>query len=426
MTRDLIQRARAVVGMLALGGIAAGCRTVEVRPSAPASRPPLESAGTSADSREKDAQELFAQGVSAFEAERYDEAKDLFGRSLDAAPRWVGAQYNLGLIAERQADLARAEAAYKAALRLDPSHQPSLLNLGRLYRLRGDLESAAMLYEKALAEPNKQDDVELLNNLTAVYRLAKKFTKAEATARRVLSGARDNVDALKNLALIYYDQGRYRLAEAVSSNARKIDDKDPGVHNNLGLIYLKLDEPQRALAQFKRAVSLDAKFVPGHLNWGAVALTYRDYQTAQREFAEAAALEPLSYQAHLYLAYALDGQKSRDSRKGMDAGVEFEKVLAIRPDHQDAVCGAGWAYAADQAGWNKASAYLQQCRNRGTNSERERNQIDAKLKAITTSGETASSVAHTQPSATPLPTGSPAQNARPVEPQEDQNEARER
>jgi len=398
-----------VIGALALAGIAAGCRTVEVRRSPPASPPPVESAGTSAESSEKAAQELFAQGVSAFEAGRYDEAKDLFGRTLEAAPRWVGAQYNLGLIAERQADLAGAEAAYKAALGLDSSHQPSLLNLGRLYRLRGDLDSAAMLYEKALAEPNKQDDAELLNNLTAVYRLAKKFTKAEATARKVLSRSRDNLDALKNLAMIYYDQGHYRLAEAVSSNARKVDDKDPGVHNNLGLIYLKLGEPQRALAQFKQAVSLDAKFVLGHLNWGAVALNYRDYQTAQREFAEAAVLEPLSYQAHLYLAYALDGQKSRDSRKGMDAGVEFEKVLAIRPDHRDAICGAGWAYAVDRAGWDKASAYLRQCRDRGAASEPERNQIDAKLKAITTSGETASTVAHTEPSATPRPADSSAE-----------------
>jgi tetratricopeptide (TPR) repeat protein len=344
-----------------------------------------EAPATSGESKEKAVRELFEKGVAAYEAGRYDEAKDLFGKILQSDPRWVSAQYNLGLVAERQADFAQAEAAYQAALRLDSSHGPSLLNLGRLYRLRGDFQSAILLYEKALAEPGKQDNVELLNNLTAGYRMAKEFAKAEATARRVLTRARDNIDALKNLALIYYDQGRYRLAETVSSNARKIDDRDPGVHNNLGLIYLKLDEPVRALAQFKQAVALDGKFAPAHLNWGTVALAYRDYPTAQRELAEAVALEPASYHAHLHLAYALDGQKARDARKGLEAGAEFEKVLAIRPNQLEAVCGAGWAYAIDRAAWDKATAYLRRCRDADATGASERAKIDSKLKSLTAS-----------------------------------------
>ncbi len=192
-------------------------------------------------------------------------------------PQSLNAQFNLGLIAERQGRLADAQAAYEQVLAKDPNHPPTLLNLGRLYRLQDKFDDAIRLYEKALKAPGHEHDVALLNNLTVAYRLAGKFDLAEATARRVLARSKDNPEAYKNLALIYYDQGQYRLAEVVSANARKLAENDPGVYNNLGMIYLKLNDRPRALAQFQKAVSLDEKFAPGHLNIGAMALAYRDY-----------------------------------------------------------------------------------------------------------------------------------------------------
>ena len=38
------------------------------------------------------------------------------------------------------------------------------------------------------------------------------------------------------------------------------------------------------------------------------------------------------------------------------------KVLALKVDHPDAICGAGWAYAADKAGWDKAVKFLERCK----------------------------------------------------------------
>ncbi len=63
-----------------------------------------------------------------------------------------------------------------------PSTSRTLLNLGKVYRLQDKFDEAIALYEAALKEPGNEYDVELLNNLTVAYRLAKKFDKAEATA----------------------------------------------------------------------------------------------------------------------------------------------------------------------------------------------------------------------------------------------------
>jgi tetratricopeptide (TPR) repeat protein len=360
----------------------------QVAPSPPAQAQPKAQANANAPKATPsapgtgDAYELFMSALAAFDAGNYDAARQGFEQVVQKAPQSLNAQFNLGLIAERQGRLADAQAAYEKVLFLDQNHQPSLLNLGRLYRLQDKFDAAISLYEKALKTPGREHDVALLNNLTVAYRLAGKFELAEATARRVLARSKDNPDAYKNLALVYYDQGQYRLAELVSGNARKLAESDPGVYNNLGMIYLKLNDRPRALAQFQKAVSLDAKFAPGHMNIGAMALTYRDYVGAERAFAQAMALDSLSYEGQLYYAYALDGQKGRDPKKGLVAGEAFEKVLAMRPEHPDAICGAGWAYASDRAGWDKSLAFLARCKALRTTSAQDRQLIDAKIQGL--------------------------------------------
>ncbi|WP_224248968.1 tetratricopeptide repeat protein [Hyalangium gracile] len=352
---------------------------VAAQPSSPAASP---SAAPSSGANESGTHQLFVSALASFDAGDYDAARKGFEEVVAKAPQSLNAQFNLGLIAERQGRLADAQAAYEKVLSVDANHQPSLLNLGRLYRLQDQFESAINLYEKALKTPGREHDVALLNNLTVAYRLAGKFEQAEATARRVLARSKDNPEAYKNLALIYYDQGQYRLAEVVSANARKLAESDPGVYNNLGMIYLKLNDRSRALAQFQKAVSLDQKFAPGHLNIGAMALAYRDYLGAERSFAKAVELDPTSYEGHLYYAYALDGQKGRDPKKGLAAGEAFEKVLTLRPEQPDAVCGAGWAYAADRGGWDKALGFLERCKGLQSTSDQDKQMIEAKLQGI--------------------------------------------
>ncbi len=331
---------------------------------------------------EKTTQETFADAVAAFDAGKYDDARTGFTKVAAKVPNNVVVQFNLGVIAEKQGKLTEAAGFYEAANKLDPKHKPTLLNLGRVYRLQDKFDNAITLYEGALKDPANEYDIELNNNLTVAYRLEKKYAQAEAVARKVLARTKDNPDAYKNLALIYFDQGNFRLAEFISANAKKLDDKDPGVYNNLGLIYLKLDDRRLALSQFQKAVSLNKDFAPSLFNIGAMALAYRDYDGAEKVLSRATEIDPNSYEGFLAYAYALDGQKGRDAKKGLKAGEMFERVLAIKPHQADAVCGAGWAYAADKAGWDKALGFLEQCKAVPTTTATEQQLIDSKLKGI--------------------------------------------
>ncbi|MDP3503070.1 MAG: tetratricopeptide repeat protein [Myxococcales bacterium] len=357
--------------------------------------------------KEPSPKENFDKGVAAFDANNLDEANALFTKVAEKVPASLVTQYNLAVIAERQGRLTDAQVRYEAAHKIDGKHKPTLLNLGRVYRLQDKFAEAITLYEEALKD--NEFDVELNNNLTVAYRLAKNYAKAEETARRVLSRTKDNPDAYKNLALIYFDQGNYRLAEFISANAKKLDDKDPGVYNNLGLIYLKLDEKRLALAQFQKAVTLNKDFAPSLFNIGAMALSYRDYVTAEKSLSRTTELDPTRYENFLAYAWSLDGQKGKDAKKGIKAGEIFEKVLSLKTDQNDAVCGAAWAYAADKTGWDKALGFFEKCKTLTTTSAQDQTLIDNKVKGILAmqkSGQKVEQPAPEKPKA--APTGGPS------------------
>jgi tetratricopeptide (TPR) repeat protein len=370
------------IGIVLLALVALGlsaCATAPAPKAVPVATAPAEPP----QPKEKGADELFATAVRAFDAHKYDEAEALFSRVLKMAPNNVSAAYNLGVVSERRGDFRRARERYEAAHALDPGHTPTLLNLGKVYRLQARFDQAIALYERALKLPGREFDPQLLNNLTVAYRLARQYEKAVQTIQKLLSRTRDNPEAYKNLALIYYDQGNYRLAEFVSATARKLDERDPGVYNNLGMIYLKQEDKPRALAQFQKAVRLDPNFAPGHMNMGAMALSYRDYGNAERSLRKAVELDAASPEGRYYLAWALEGQKGRDPKKGLEAGAEFERYLQWRPDDVSAVCGAGWAYSAERSGFDRAIGYLEKCKaaHRAL-SQTDVQLIDAKVKGL--------------------------------------------
>ncbi len=357
-----------------------GCATGKSRPAA-AQLPPS-AAADPAQAPHRSADQLFSAGTAAYESGRYDEARSLFAEALERSPRLVGAQYNLGVIAERQGDSRQASSAYEAALQIDASHLPSILNLARLRILEGDFDKAIALLESGARQPDQKHELALMNNLAAAYRLGKKYAKAEATSRAVLSKFSDDVEALKNLALVFYEQGRFHLAELVETNAAKLRPNDPAIYNDLGLVHLKLGQRTQAVVQFRRALDLDPKFAVAHRNLGALALEFRDYPTAEKSFAALAALEPASGESHLYYAQALLGQSGRDSSKAAAAAAQFEAALAIQGNNPEAICGAGWAYSEDKEYRSKALQYLERCKGLPSTNPQERSQIEAKQRAL--------------------------------------------
>ena len=70
-------------------------------------------------------------------------------RCVALTPKSKLAHYNLGLIYQKQGDLAKAEASYRRAIAIDPTFAPALYNLGILRTNAGANAEAIALYRRA-------------------------------------------------------------------------------------------------------------------------------------------------------------------------------------------------------------------------------------------------------------------------------------
>ena len=196
----------------------------------------------------------FANGDAAFKAKNYGEAVTLFEQYTERRPDNAWGHFMLGLSAWKAGDLPKAEGAFEEALKIDPNHLKSLVNLSRV-----------------LIDQRRFDD--------ALVRLTH--------AGEVDPGS---VDVQRLLGRVY--AGQHKPEDAVNAYRRAIalDARDAWSMNNLGLLFLEQERAGDALPLLARAVLLK-KDVPEFQNnlgmalehtgrFGAAAAAYRDALTA--------------------------------------------------------------------------------------------------------------------------------------------------
>jgi Tfp pilus assembly protein PilF len=128
----------------------------------------------------------------------------------------------LGRSLEKQGEAAQAMAAYKEALRLDPSRADAGLRLAILYDKEGKFKESLPLYQKALAAYPGNPDI-FCDMGYSLY-LQRRFGEAEINLRQALALAPEHVRA----------------------------------HNNLGLVLAHSGRPEEAVGEFRRAGCTDA------------------------------------------------------------------------------------------------------------------------------------------------------------------------
>jgi len=97
-----------------------------------------------------DVRSQYDSAVKLLEQERYPEGIAMLLEVAQKAPDVTAPHINLGIAYERIGDFERAEASFKKALELNPSHPVAYDELGLLYRQTGRFAAARASYEKAL------------------------------------------------------------------------------------------------------------------------------------------------------------------------------------------------------------------------------------------------------------------------------------
>ena len=74
----------------------------------------------------------FADGEAAYQSKNYGEATKLFEQYTLRRPDNPWGHYMLGLSAWKSGDLVKSEESFETALRIDPKHMKSLVNVSRV------------------------------------------------------------------------------------------------------------------------------------------------------------------------------------------------------------------------------------------------------------------------------------------------------
>jgi tetratricopeptide (TPR) repeat protein len=328
--------ARALVFAIAVAGF--GCATTGKPPEpTAASRDTKKSTGSaqpvdpSLPQINSHAKLLFEDAVKAFESQKkthsfdYDSLARKFQAALSADSNLAEAEYNLGVIAERQGKTDEAASHYRSALRTRPSLKEAAENLAVISQNNGDVHGALRLYQEILDQ--YPDDAASRARIAELYRLAGDYDRALELARQSLMREPKSLQALKVMLFTYIDRREFALAKLVSLRASKIDETDAELHYALGIIALQETETEKALVQFKKAVAVRPDYLPARIHLAKIALDKEDYKEAEESLRRILQNDGKNAAAHLNLGIAYRGLGQYDK-----AMVEYDLAEKFNPD----------------------------------------------------------------------------------------------
>lgn len=304
-----------------------------------------------ADSAEYYAPELadvpYLQGLIFTEMGQLDQAQPAFQKVAAMDPYYRGIWFKLGNNAFRREQYGEAVELYRKerkvareeeqAARQDIDrlrHRTALLQMGRAYMELGDVDSALLAYEEAIAiDPSYAN---AYSDLSVAYRYKGDYEKAIVYSRRALELDPENVDYHYSLGLLLWQTGRAEEAVGYLKTAVEQRPRHPGAHYNLGQDLMSLgrmEEGQRNLAGADSIQALDSEInsVSIQRNMARLSLSLGDTTGAINRFRALLRQDPSLDEVWVDLGevYALTGRVEEARRA-------WQNALRYKPDHPKA------------------------------------------------------------------------------------------
>ena len=170
---------------------------------------------------------------------------DAYREALKANPRHLKSAVNLGVMLSKRDRLAEAEAAFRSAVALDPSLGPSHLNLAMTLRKQKKWQEAAASYRTVVALDPANESAWL--NLGFTLSKLGNAEEAVAVFRELLEMNPAHVKARYNLAFLYRKLGRTDQSESELRQVLKLDPSH--LQSHITLAKIALEQGRRSEAQ---------------------------------------------------------------------------------------------------------------------------------------------------------------------------------
>lgn len=269
------------------------------------------------------------EALAHHQAGRLAEAKTLYSRILDKAPKHADALHFMGLLACQIGQRDAGLTLIRESIALHPS--PIYYNnLGNALRDAGERDAAGEAYRGAIAL--KGDYAEAYSNLGNVLREQGDAKGSLEYCARALELHPGYAQAYNNLGNALKDMGE--MTAAAASYAKAIN-SNPGfveAHLNLGHIRKAAGDVEAALASYRTCVAMAPRMAAAHDSLAGLLLFRGEVDAAIEHYRRVTELEPHSVAACNTLANALNGA----GRVG-EAIPLYERAIALDPEFAD-----GW------------------------------------------------------------------------------------
>jgi tetratricopeptide (TPR) repeat protein len=288
-------------------------------------------------------QSALRRGIAAYGEKNYPEAIACLTRASQRVADSADLYYYLGCAHLQKGELAPADAAFRAALELDPQHGEALAGLGELAYYKKELPEAQTLFRQALAAKVAGDEsrASILNGLALAEAGVKRNDQARLCLLRAQQASRRYAPALYNLASLYLNA--YGLHEEALDQfelyVRIADKSDPyceKARNNITRLRANIE---RTKAEELDSLRRDPAAAARRLHEGVQAQSEKQAARAIKCYRDALAADPLTFNAALGLGVLY--QRQNRTAEALEA---FKQAAAINPNHQDSyVLAAGLA-----------------------------------------------------------------------------------
>jgi len=229
--------------------------------------------------------DLYKQGMEAYDKGDYGKAEGLFQEILSMNPRFADIQNKLGIIFHQSNRLEPAAKAFEKALETNPGYTEASLNLAITYSDQRKYEQAREVFERAAHFTGRE---------------GKAATAAPAIDPFVKGKLADEHLRLGNM---YYDLRLLDEAIDEYQKALRLSPNFADIITRLGIAFRDKGLYDDAIREFNRAKESNPKYIPARLHLGITYYSQGFYGLAEEEWREALVFDPNNAAVRTYLNF---------------------------------------------------------------------------------------------------------------------------
>lgn len=248
-------------------------------------------------------QQLFNQGLLAYQNGQFAEAENCYRTVLATCPTSAELHNHLGLLLSQIGRLGEAEECFLNAVNNEPDNADYRFNWAVTLQSQGYLKLAAENYVAVLEKhPNHRQSI---YNLSVAYQGSGVLDVAIEGYRRVIALDPSDARPFFNLGTALRSFGKPAEAIPCFKDALRLLPQYPEAYNNLGVAWLEVGENERAFVAFQKAMLQKPDYAEAFFNIHALYLDNSDVNSAIRSLEEATKLRGAESKYHFFLGLLL-------------------------------------------------------------------------------------------------------------------------